>query len=122
MLALVTGGQLGRPPHPVRAVNLGVVLQEQAHDRLKAIEGGPEQRRAPVAVRAVRKAAVSAQDTGLSLIHIPEPTRPERISYAVFCLKKKIPIFSLVLYSSRSQKTYMLLLLPLLLHQLLLAE
>ena len=25
----------------------------------------------------------------LSLIHISEPTRPERISYAVFCLKKK---------------------------------
>ena len=24
----------------------------------------------------------------LSLIHISEPTRPERISYAVFCLKK----------------------------------
>ena len=27
--------------------------------------------------------------TELSLIHISEPTRPERISYAVFCLKKK---------------------------------
>ena len=26
----------------------------------------------------------------LSLIHISEPTRPEPISYAVFCLKKKI--------------------------------
>ena len=26
----------------------------------------------------------------LSLIHISEPTRPERISYAVFCLKKNI--------------------------------
>ncbi len=25
----------------------------------------------------------------LSIIHISEPTRPERISYAVFCLKKK---------------------------------
>ena len=25
----------------------------------------------------------------LSLIHISEPTRPEPISYAVFCLKKK---------------------------------
>ncbi len=25
----------------------------------------------------------------LFLIHISEPTRPERISYAVFCLKKK---------------------------------
>ena len=26
---------------------------------------------------------------GLSLIHISEPTRLRRISYAVFCLKKK---------------------------------
>ena len=26
----------------------------------------------------------------LSLIHISEPTRQEAISYAVFCLKKKI--------------------------------
>ncbi len=26
---------------------------------------------------------------GLSLILISEPTRPERTSYAVFCLKKK---------------------------------
>ena len=34
---------------------------------------------------------VSAYGYGkdLSLIHLPEPTRPERISYAVFCLKKK---------------------------------
>ena len=30
-----------------------------------------------------------AQVTGLSLIHISEPTRPLYISYAVFCLKKK---------------------------------
>ena len=30
-----------------------------------------------------------ATDVDLSLIHISEPTRPERISYAVFCLKKK---------------------------------
>ena len=29
------------------------------------------------------------RDTGLSLIHISEPTRLRRISYAVFCLKKK---------------------------------
>ena len=27
---------------------------------------------------------------GLSLIHISEPTRQAEISYAVFCLKKKI--------------------------------
>ena len=30
----------------------------------------------------------------LSLIHISEPTRPERISYAVFCLKKKRNYFN----------------------------
>ena len=29
--------------------------------------------------------------TDLSLIHISEPTRLRRISYAVFCLKKKNP-------------------------------
>ncbi len=29
------------------------------------------------------------QEQSLPLIHISEPTRPERISYAVFCLKKK---------------------------------
>src|SRR5660398_293714 len=31
----------------------------------------------------------NARDMGLSLIHISEPTRLRRISYAVFCLKKK---------------------------------
>eukprot|EP00831_Metopus_contortus_P079085 TRINITY_DN7794_c0_g1_i4.p5 TRINITY_DN7794_c0_g1~~TRINITY_DN7794_c0_g1_i4.p5 ORF type:complete len:104 (+),score=41.82 TRINITY_DN7794_c0_g1_i4:119-430(+) len=31
----------------------------------------------------------TAKGTGLSLIHISEPTRPLYISYAVFCLKKK---------------------------------
>src|SRR5660398_316198 len=31
----------------------------------------------------------SRGDGGLSLIHISEPTRLRRISYAVFCLKKK---------------------------------
>ena len=30
-----------------------------------------------------------AAATGLSLIHISEPTRQAEISYAVFCLKKK---------------------------------
>ena len=29
------------------------------------------------------------KNEGLSLIHISEPTRLRRISYAVFCLKKK---------------------------------
>ena len=34
-------------------------------------------------------ASASVITMDLSLIHISEPTRPERISYAVFCLKKK---------------------------------
>ena len=37
---------------------------------------------------ARRKPTVNACER-LSLIHISEPTRPEPISYAVFCLKKK---------------------------------
>ena len=38
-----------------------------------------------------RKPRMLKLNTGLmlSLIHISEPTRPERISYAVFCLKQK---------------------------------
>ena len=32
---------------------------------------------------------VAKEVTGLSLIHISEPTRRTPISYAVFCLKKK---------------------------------
>ena len=35
-------------------------------------------------------AGVFCDVLGLSLIHISEPTRLRRISYAVFCLKKKI--------------------------------
>ena len=37
----------------------------------------------------VKVAVESRKATHLSLIHISEPTRPERISYAVFCWKKK---------------------------------
>src|SRR5660397_70820 len=33
--------------------------------------------------------AALGHEDGLSLIHISEPTRLRRISYAVFCLKKK---------------------------------
>ena len=33
-------------------------------------------------------AAADGAVDDLSLIHIPEPTRPYKISYAVFCLKK----------------------------------
>ena len=55
----------------------------------------------------------------LSLIHISEPTRPERISYAVFCLKKKIIVLScysnvnasgvLCLPFSKQEKKFLLL-------------
>src|SRR5450759_3894109 len=41
------------------------------------------------AVLAQASALTGALVTGLSLIHISEPTRLGMISYAVFCLKKK---------------------------------
>ena len=34
----------------------------------------------------------------LSLIHISEPTRLRRRSYAVFCLKKKIPMLCVTIF------------------------
>src|SRR5660398_260452 len=43
----------------------------------------------------------------LSLIHISEPTRLRRISYAVFCLKKKgQPVLSTPLYSPAASDVY----------------
>ena len=42
----------------------------------------------------------------LSLIHISEPTRPERISYAVFCLKKKRFKIMFTALGSTSHKTF----------------
>ena len=38
----------------------------------------------------IERGRVKKQHYILSLIHISEPTRPRLISYAVFCLKKKI--------------------------------
>ena len=40
--------------------------------------------------KLIRKEEVEQIDEALSLIHISEPTRQAEISYAVFCLKKKI--------------------------------
>eukprot|EP00658_Telonema_sp_P-2_P000610 TRINITY_DN10228_c0_g1_i3.p1 TRINITY_DN10228_c0_g1~~TRINITY_DN10228_c0_g1_i3.p1 ORF type:complete len:125 (+),score=46.94 TRINITY_DN10228_c0_g1_i3:118-492(+) len=40
-------------------------------------------------VRHVNIVRKNGESTGLSLIHISEPTRLLSISYAVFCLKKK---------------------------------
>ena len=41
--------------------------------------------------REAQKWWISKSLESLSLIHISEPTRRRGISYAVFCLKKKIP-------------------------------
>ena len=41
------------------------------------------------ALDTVAEREISCTCSGLSLIHISEPTRLRRISYAVFCLKKK---------------------------------
>ena len=43
----------------------------------------------PVAGELVQSVQQGRTVTGLSLIHISEPTRRTPISYAVFCLKKK---------------------------------
>ncbi len=43
---------------------------------------------------ANRLAAGSSLEDDLSPIYISEPTRPERILYAVFCLKKKNKTYS----------------------------
>ena len=60
------------------------------------VPGGERtQRFARELIERTPRARADASDGGaataaeLSLIHISEPTRPERISYAVFCLKKK---------------------------------
>ncbi len=42
-----------------------------------------------VLLTGIAQAQILAGVIYLSLIHFSEPTRPERISYAVFCLKKK---------------------------------
>ena len=51
----------------------------------------------------VRSEVVVRKANNLSLIHISEPTRPERISYAVFCLKKN---FALRLLTTRRARGY----------------
>ena len=58
-----------------------------------SLEFGSERACAPPALSATRThtylVGSGASCSPLSLIHISEPTRPEPISYAVFCLKKK---------------------------------
>ena len=53
----------------------------RAYDKVSMLSGGQKNR--------LMLAKILANPKTLSLIHISEPTRPERISYAVFCLKKK---------------------------------
>ncbi len=61
-------------------------------DRLEKIKKGLRFGNENVGI--TRHYAAQAADTRvvLSLIHISEPTRPLYISYAVFCLKKKITL------------------------------
>src|SRR5660397_177228 len=78
---LVTG------PHPLEP--------ERVHHALRDLGTGPvgpEKRAAGeilVELRAVGDGAKADPIEHLNLIHISEPTRLRRISYAVFCLKKK---------------------------------
>ena len=62
-----------------RSVRYWCGRTSKEHRRLRDLAA----RRHPLAGRE------GARRFALSLIHISEPTRPERISYAVFCLKKK---------------------------------
>ena len=66
-------------------------LMRQVKWRLGAVELTPEQS-VPVGKNVLQLTDVreTATYTCLSLIHISEPTRRTPISYAVFCLKKKL--------------------------------
>ena len=46
------------------------------------------------------------RESGLSLIHISEPTRRRGISYAVFCLKKKRPQNNEAFFKSGQESIY----------------
>src|SRR5665809_107108 len=61
-------------------------------ERVEDDDGSPDRgcRGRPGPVRGTRPRRTPPPASGrLSLIHISEPTRLRRISYAVFCLKKK---------------------------------
>src|SRR5660397_297399 len=70
-----------RDINPKAPQNLLVIPREHVAS-LEGTEGWPDEKVAEM-FRFVRMVA------DLSLIHISEPTRLRRISYAVFCLKKK---------------------------------
>src|SRR5674536_371467 len=89
-----------RPPRSTLSSSSAAsdVYKRQVRRLCVLVLQGLRTRRRPVARRRPQEmgAGVSAADhrrtgapTDLSLIHISEPTRLLRISYAVFCLKKK---------------------------------
>ena len=55
----------------------------------KPLEAEPGTIRGDLAIDIGRNIIHGSDGEDLSLIHISEPTRLRRISYAVFCLKKK---------------------------------
>ena len=83
--------------HGVPLFNQSVIEMMKAHRRVRQIEKNElsEFETHPmIAVLATLDLSPAHIDIGklaggLSLIHISEPTRLRRISYAVFCLKKK---------------------------------
>ena len=74
-------------PDSIRSVTclgsgaLRLICYMDLADRVKYIEGNEKRRSVPYILANPR--------LRLSLIHISEPTRLLRLSYAVFCLKKK---------------------------------
>src|SRR5660397_237174 len=61
----------------------------QPHSTCEAAEQGRESGCGGGGGKGAGRGEHGQQDAPLSLIHISEPTRLRRISYAVFCLKKK---------------------------------
>ena len=75
---------LGSSPHPRRRQNLPRQRHRREGDQPRHHRRRVHGTGRPLGLRQVHHAAHD-----LSLIHISEPTRPERIAYAVFCWKKK---------------------------------
>ena len=78
-----------------------IINQATDYDVRCSVKGGGPTGQAGAMVHGISKALVLFDEnlkatlkteklTTLSLIHISEPTRRRGISYAVFCLKKKI--------------------------------
>ena len=85
------------PRTTVRRKASAAGLWSHVQRRLRVVEAGPIIARSMSpsdqdvsTTPAMRRCNSSRSPFMLSLIHISEPTRPLYISYAVFCLKKKI--------------------------------